>query len=66
MSQVQDVVYNSIHNVTVYHDEIPEDFLGTIRDLLNRNLVRVEFDYDRTGTSKTGWIYRVVKLKDRP
>ncbi len=66
MSQVPTAVYNSMSNVTVYNDSIPEELLSNIRDLLNRNLVRVEFDYDRTGSSKSGWIYRVVKLSDKP
>lgn len=50
------------HHITVYYDVIPPSDLIELRKLLMQNKVRIEFDYDRVGWSKTGFIYRVTRL----
>lgn len=50
------------HVVTVYYDVIPPDDLIELRKELMANKVRIEFDYDRVGWSKTGFVYRVIRL----
>ncbi len=45
--------------MSVYYDEIPADTLKALLPLLMAGTARVEFDYDRVGWSRTGWVYRV-------
>lgn len=49
--------------VTVHYDVISADELVRLRTLLMAGRVRIEFDYDRVGWSKTGWIYRVYEAE---
>ncbi len=47
--------------ITVHYDEIPKEDLPALRKELQAGTARVEFDYDRVGWSKTGWVYRIIR-----
>jgi len=48
--------------VEIYYDSIPLEELPRLHEALMARKVKIEFDYDRVGWSKTGFVYRVRYL----
>ncbi len=51
------------HGPLVYYDAIPPDVLPQAHAACKAGLIRIEFDYDRMGYAKTGWVYRIAPTK---
>lgn len=63
MDNVIERMYKSVlpPKTYVFYDFIPDDCKSSLAVLMkNGSPIKIEFDYDRVGWSKTGWVYRVI------